>query len=179
VELLVRGAACIVGGLLGLGLGRWLVEQGALLGSINLVYLTLLGLLLGYLLSPPLVRYAHRLRRWLQALPPDAVLAAGFGATAALLITVLLNSVLERVPGFSWQLSLLMTLTLVAASSWFFVANRQLLLRVHSAPPAAPPPSPCSPHRARHLGADRRPRGGDGREELLGRARPAAAGGGL
>lgn len=141
VELLVRGAACVVGGFLGLGLGRWLVAQGALLGSINLIYLTLLGLLLGYLLSPPLVRHAHRLRRWLQALPPDAVLAAGFGATAALLITVLLNSVLERVPGFSWQLSLLMTLTLVGASSWFFVVNRQLFLRVRSAPPTALRPS--------------------------------------
>lgn len=40
---------------------------------------------------------------------------------------MLLNSVLERVPGFSWALSLVLTLVLVVASSWFAVANRKLL----------------------------------------------------
>ena len=127
LELLVRGATCTLGGLLGLGVGRWLLEQGVLTESINLIYLTLLGFLIGYLLSPPLVRGAERLRRWLRVLPPGAVLAAGLGATAALILTVLLNSVLERIPGFSWQLSVVMTVALVGASSWFFVANRHLL----------------------------------------------------
>ena len=49
--------------------------------------------------------------------------------TSALVLTVLLNSALERVPGFSWQLSLIMTLLLVGASSWFFVSNRHYFVR--------------------------------------------------
>ncbi len=143
LELLVRGAACTLGGLLGLLVGRWLLEQDILTESVNLVYLTLLGLLVGYLLSPPLVRWAERLLVWFRRLPPDAVLAAGLGATAALLMTVLLNSVLERIPGFSWQLSVAMTATLVAAASWFFVANRHLLGRLRPTAPilAASPPN--------------------------------------
>lgn len=130
LELLVRGAACVGGGLLGLLVGRWLVAQQVLSESVNLVYLTLLGLLLGYLLSTFLVGPTERTVRWFRQLSPDAVLAAGLGATAALVITVLLNSVLEQVPGFSWQVSVLMTTLLVAASSWFFVRNRALLLRL-------------------------------------------------
>ena len=129
LEVVVRGAACVLGGLVGLFIGRWLVGS-VLTESINLVYLTLLGLLLGYLLSARLVSPAERTVRWFQRLSPDAVLAAGVGATAALVMTVLLNSVLEQVPGFSWQVSVLMTTLLVAASSWFFVRNRALLLRV-------------------------------------------------
>ena len=142
LELLVRGAACTVGGLVGLLLGRWLLAQNVLTESVNLVYLTLLGLLVGYLLSPPLVRGGARLLAWFRRLPPDAVLAAGLGATAALLMTVLLNSVLETIPGFSWQLSVVITATLVGASSWFFVANRHLLGRLRPAAPTpdAPPP---------------------------------------
>ncbi len=130
LELLVRGAACVVGGLAGLLVGRWLLAQHVLSESVNLVYLTLLGLLLGYLLSAPLVGPAERTVRRVQSLSPDAVLAAGVGATAALVVTVLLNSVLEQVPGFSWQVSVLMTALLVAASSWFFVRNRGILLRL-------------------------------------------------
>ena len=130
LELLVRGAACVLVGLLGLLVGRWLVGQNVLSESINLVYLTLLGLLLGYLLSAALVGPAERTLRWFRQLSPDAVLAAGVGTTAALVLTVLLNSVLERVPGFSWQVSVLMTALLVAASSWFFVCNRAIFLRV-------------------------------------------------
>ena len=130
LELLVRGGACVLGGLLGLLVGRWLVGQAVLNESINLVYLTLLGLLSGYLLSAPLVRPAERTVQWLKGLSPDAVLAAGVGTTAALVLTVLLNSVLEQVPGFSWQMSVIMTILLVAASSWFFVRNRAIILRV-------------------------------------------------
>ncbi len=144
LELLVRGAACTVGGILGLLVGRWLLEHGFLSESVNLVYLTLLGFLVGYLVSPPLVRVSERLVSWFGQLPPDAVLAAGLGATAALVITVLLNSVLEEVPGFSWGVSVVMTLVLVGASSWFFVANRHLLGRLR---PTAPVPA-ASPQNA-------------------------------
>lgn len=136
LEAVVRGAACLLGGVLGFWVGRWFVSQGVLTESVNLVYLTLVGLLLGYLLSAPLVGLAERAVHWSRSLPPDAVLAAGLGTTAALVLTVLLNSVLEQVPGFSWQVSVLMTVMLVAASSWFFVHNRALFVRVK--PPTPP-----------------------------------------
>lgn len=147
LEAVVRGAACVLGGVLGYLAGRWFVSQGVLTESINLVYLTLVGLLLGYLLSGPLVGLSERAVRWSRGLPPDAVLAAGLGTTAALVLTVLLNSVLEQVPGFSWQVSVLMTVMLVVTSSWFFVHNRGLFIRVkpltlpEAAQPAAPPVS--------------------------------------
>ena len=78
LEVVVRGVACVLGGLVGLLIGRWLVGP-VLTESINLVYLTLLGLLLGYLLSARLVGPAERTVRWFQRLSPDAVLAAGVG----------------------------------------------------------------------------------------------------
>lgn len=124
LTLLVQGAACLGGAGIGLALAQWLVVRGVLTEPINLLYLMVLGLLCGYLFSRPLVRSAQGLRSWAQQLPPDAVLAAGIGSTCALFATVLLNSVLERVPGFSWQLSLLLTCLLVSASSWFAVVNR-------------------------------------------------------
>ena len=114
LEAVVRGAAGVLGGVLGYLIGRWFVSQHVLNESINVVYLTLVGLLLGYLLSGPLVGLSERAVRWSRALPPDAVLAAGLGTTAALVLTVLLNSVLEQVPGFSWQVSVLMTVMLAA-----------------------------------------------------------------
>ncbi len=144
LEAVVRGAACVLGGVLGYLVGRWFVSQGALNESINLVYLTLVGLLLGYLLSGPLVGLSERAVRWSRSLPPDAVLAAGLGTTAALVLTVLLNSVLEQVPGFSWVVSVLMTVMLVVTSSWFFVHNRGLFIRVKplTPPEAATPAAP-------------------------------------
>ena len=132
----------MLGGLIGLLVGNWLIGRHVFSESVNLVYLTLVGLLLGYLLSGPLVGVAERVKRWASALPPDAVLAAGLGTTAALVLTVLLNSVLEQVPGFSWQLSVLMTGVLIVTSSWFFVFNRGLFIRVK---PLGSTPETASP----------------------------------
>lgn len=136
----MQGAACVGGALGGLGAARFLLGLGVLTEPINLVYLTLLGLLCGYLVSPPLVRAARALQTWVKRVPPGAVLAAGMGAAFALFVTVLLNSVLERVPGFSWPVSLLLTLLLVGASCWFSVANRTLLTPsvLRAAPPSPP-----------------------------------------
>lgn len=126
---LTRGLSSLAGALLGWLLAEWLVARDILSGPINIVYLTLLGLLLGYLLSSPLAEYCDQLSskafRRISQIPPDAVLAAGVGVTVALLITVLLNSVLEDIPGFTWYWSLIITFVLVTASGWFFVANRQ------------------------------------------------------
>ena len=83
LEAVVRGAAGVLGGVLGYLVGRWFVSQHVLNESINVVYLTLVGLLLGYLLSGPLVGLSERAVRWSRALPPDAVLAAYFGRLGA------------------------------------------------------------------------------------------------
>ncbi len=130
---LARGVIALAGAFLGLLIALWLIQAGLLDGVINLVYLSILGLLAGFLLSPPLAaRWAGAWRHLLERLgniPPEAVLAAGIGATIALIITVLLNSVLKDIPGFTWYWSLLITLVLVTASGWFFVVNRQLFSR--------------------------------------------------
>ncbi|MDZ7702950.1 MAG: hypothetical protein U5L04_00520 [Trueperaceae bacterium] len=117
---------------LGLWVADWLVSNDLLAGPINIVYLSLVGFLIGYLVSAPLAHRWDRLwRRFIDKVsqvPPEAVLAAGTGVTVALIITVLLNSLLEQVPGFTWYWSLLITLLLVIASSWFFVVNRHMFV---------------------------------------------------
>jgi uncharacterized protein YacL len=139
---LVWTALAVAGGLIGVSAGGWLLDRGWLVGPNNLVYLTALGLLLGLLVG---VRVGDRWglvleRAWRRSLdlPPEAVLAAGTGATVGLLVTVLLNNVLAVVPGFTWYWSLLIAATLVMASSWFFVVNRRLFAVTSVARPAAP-----------------------------------------
>lgn len=128
--LLTRAALLLVGGLVGYQVAFWLLTRGLLSGSINLVYLTLLGVLSGYLASAPLAARAERMWQRLQQrvrhIPPQAVLAAIVGTIVALVITVLLNTLLSGVPGFTWYWSLLLTLVLVSACVWFFVNNVQL-----------------------------------------------------
>lgn len=115
----------------GMLLGIWLDGQGVLNGGINLVYLSFLGLLVGYLLSIPTARLWERnwykLFERIRAVEASTIFAAGLGTIIALIITVLLNSILERVPGFTWYWSLLITCGLVASSVWFFVSNQVLL----------------------------------------------------
>jgi uncharacterized protein YacL len=128
--LIIRLALASVGAVVGAGVAAALLDRGWLTGPNNFGYVTLLGLLLGYLVSGPLAdRWGGGLDRFLRRasrLPPDVVLAAGSGATLALLITVLLNNVLAAVPGFTWYWSLLIAAVLVVATSWFFVTNRRL-----------------------------------------------------
>jgi uncharacterized protein YacL len=128
--LLARGVMTLLGATLGMVAGNQLLIRNILTGPNNLLYLTLVGLLLGYLVSAPVARAWSRLWGRLAGraseIPPEAVLAAGTGATVALLIAVLLNNVLAQVPGFTWYWSLLIATLLVAGSSTFFVANRRL-----------------------------------------------------
>lgn len=127
---LARALLSVLGAALGYGAAQFLLQREVLSGTLNLVYLTLLGLLIGLLVSPPLARrwdaLWQRLARVTGAVPPQAVLAAIVGSTVALVITVLLNTLLSDVPGFTWYWSLLLTLVLVTASASFFVKNRQL-----------------------------------------------------
>jgi uncharacterized protein YacL len=140
----LRALLALLGGLLGYGVADWLLRREILTGGINAVYLTLLGMLSAYLVSGPLaVRGARGLRSLLvraRRVPPEAVLAGLVGTTVALVITVLLNTLLTSVPGFTWYWSLLLTLVLVTACSWFFVGNRQLFAGLRpGAVPALPP----------------------------------------
>jgi uncharacterized protein YacL len=141
----VRAALAVAGTLTGATLGGWLHDGGWLAGPNNFVYLTLLWTLLGILVGvragDPWGRALDRAWQRATDVPPEAVLAAGTGATVGLLVTVLLNNVLGVVPGFTWFWSLLIAVGLVTASSWFFVVNRKLfrVARVAGAPvPAAP-----------------------------------------
>jgi len=139
VQTFARATLSLLGGLLGYLIASLLIRFKVLSDPINLVYLTLLGLLLAFLLSAPFAkRFADLWQSFLvftKRVPPQAVLAAGLGATVALVITVLLNTLLENVPGFTWYWSLLLTAVLVTSSSWFFVINRHLL---NVTAPAAP-----------------------------------------
>lgn len=133
VVLLVRTLAVLVGGVGGFLLAGWLIAGDYLSGTLNLLYLTTVGLLVGYLVSSRLALRAERLWRKvverLARIPPDSVLAAGIGATVALIVTVLLNAILEGVPGFAWYWSLLIATVLVVSSAWFFVVNKSLFTR--------------------------------------------------
>jgi len=115
----------------GMLLGIWLDNLNVLNGGINLIYLSFLGLLIGYLLSIPTARLWernwYRLFARIQAIEAGTIFAAGLATIVALIITVLLNSILERVPGFTWYWSLLITIALVASSVWFFVSNQSML----------------------------------------------------
>jgi uncharacterized protein YacL len=128
--VIIRVPLAAAGAILGLGWGSWWLDLGWLTGPNTLLYLSIVGLLVGYLVSGRIAeRWGGHVARWLQRvgdLPPDIVLAGGSGATVALLITVLLNTVLDAVPGFTWYWSLLIAVLLVTASSWFFIANRRI-----------------------------------------------------
>ena len=145
---LTRWAISATMALLGFLAARFLLERGILVGPNNLLYLTALGALIGYLISgrPAVViaRIAEGLQQRAGDVEPEVVLAAGTGATFALLMAVLLNNVLAPVPGFTWFWSLLITLILVVAVSGFFVANRELFPFIRG-PAAATPGVPLGP----------------------------------
>jgi uncharacterized protein YacL len=111
-----------------------------------------LGLLLGYLVggrpADAGARALDGVVRRFAKVPPEAVLAAGTGATVALLITVLLNNVLAPVPGFTWYWSLLIATVLIApprgsSSSTAAVRGRaRPRRRSHDEPPAGPATAP-------------------------------------
>lgn len=123
--LFAKGFLVLLGAFGGYLVASLLRQVEALSDPINLVYLALVGLLIGLLVSTPLARrWENFWRNLARGIPPQAVLAAGVGATVALIITVLLNTLLESVPGFTWYWSLIITAVLVTASSWFFVTNR-------------------------------------------------------
>jgi len=113
---------------LGYLVAAWMHRHAMLSSPINLVYLTVVGLLLGLLLAPRLdyqIRAGLRRleERW-QALPPELPLAVAAASVVALLAAVLLTTLLSTVPGFTWYHSLAIALVLVVVFS--FVAVRYM-----------------------------------------------------
>lgn len=121
-------AALGVGGALA---AQALLARGWLSGPNNVLYLSLVGLLGGWLIGAAPARWAERrVRRVAERLadvPADAVVAGFVGALAGLLLTVLLDNILASVPGFTWYWSLLIATLLMASSISFFVVNRDIL----------------------------------------------------
>lgn len=131
VALLVRAAFAAGLGAVGAIIAARLLARGVLTGPNNVLYLALLGLLLGWLIGSRPARWIDariaRIAKRLGSAPPEAVLAALTGATVALILTVLLNNVLASVPGFTWFWSLLIAGLLMVSTTAFFVANRRVL----------------------------------------------------
>jgi len=129
--LLVRAALAAGLAVVGAIVASRLLASGVLTGPNNVLYLALLGLLLGWLIGARPARWADahvgRIAERLGSAPPEAVLAAITGATVALVLTVLLNNVLASVPGFTWYWSLLIAGLLTISTTAFFVANRRVL----------------------------------------------------
>ena len=131
IAVLLRGTLALLLGIGGAILGEYLLAAGTLIGPANVAYLALVGLLTGWLLAARPARWgARRIGRLadrLRTLPPDAVLAGTIGATVALTLTVLLDSVLANLPGMTWGVSVLLATVLTTAFIAFFVANRRVL----------------------------------------------------
>ncbi len=139
---LASGLFTVAGGVAGYLLSVWLLEpRGLLAGPNNLFYLTVVGALSAYLLTRGLARRAGRL--WasgmhrVSSVGPDAVVAGMVGATVGLVLTILVNSVLAEVPGFTWYWSILIALLAVTSCGGFFVANRRVLPGLRTAAAAA------------------------------------------
>src|SRR5690606_7507230 len=80
--------------------------------------------------------WARGVRR-VSSVGPDAVVAVLAGATVGLVLTILVNSVLADVPGFTWYWSILIAVITVVGCAGFFVANRGVLPGLRSAAVAA------------------------------------------
>jgi uncharacterized protein YacL len=115
---------------LGYELGIGLDARGLLSSPINLVYLTVVGLLIGLLLAPRLDYLLSRFLRGLeerwQALPPELPLAVAAASVVALLAAVLLTTLLSSVPGFAWYHSLAIALVLVIVFGYVAVRYMHL-----------------------------------------------------
>lgn len=144
---LASGLFTIAGGAVAYVLSLWLLQpRGLLAGPNNLLYLTVVGALTAYLLTRGLARrggrlWARTLRR-VASVSPDAVVAGLVGATVGLVLTILVNSVLAEVPGFTWYWSILIALIAVTGCGGFFVANRGVLPGLRTAAAVSVPALP-------------------------------------
>jgi len=121
--------------------GQIMITRGLIGGKINLIYLTLAGLLIGLLLAPRL-EYLYRVtvekaeREW-NKLPPELPLAVTIATTFALLLAVLLTTLLSSIPGFAWYHSLLIAVVLTVATSAVAIRNLHFFRREGGERPSA------------------------------------------
>ncbi len=129
--LIVRTLFLALGAYGGYLFADFLMAKDIFRTPINLLYMSLVGLLIGYVVGTPLASYSEiilaKVRARFAKISPQTILASGIGLTMALIISVLLNTLLEKIPGFTWYWSLILTVVLATASMWFFTANKQLL----------------------------------------------------
>lgn len=112
---------------LGFEFGAVLDARGLLSSPINLIYLTVVGALLGLLLAPRLeyviLRGIDRIEKGWRRLPPELPLAVTAASVVALITAVLLTTLLASVPGFAWYHSLGIALVLILAFGYGAVRN--------------------------------------------------------
>jgi uncharacterized protein YacL len=126
VRLFVMLVGLLVGWLAG---GALASAQADELGRVNTLSLMLAGALSALLFAPRaeklLTGGAARFSQWYVSLSPRAVAAATFGLIVALLLSVLLNSLFQGLPFYTWWLSLLVTATLGAFFVHFAVGHAE------------------------------------------------------
>lgn len=135
---LVKMIVVLIAGVGGYYFADFLMAKELFTATINLFYMTLVGIMLGYIIGTPIAAYLEsvwsKFRRYMSKISPLSILAGGLGLTVALIISVLLNTLLESIPGFTWYWSLILTVLLASASMWFFIANKKLLSGFASRP---------------------------------------------
>lgn len=114
-----------------------LEPRGLLAGPNNLLYLTIVGALTALLFTRGPARRVGRV--WARtvnraaSIGPDVVVAVIVGATVGLVLTILVNTVLADIPGFTWYWSVLIAVIAVVGCAGFFAANRRVLPGLRSA----------------------------------------------
>ncbi len=128
---LVKMIVVLIAAFGGYYFANFLMTKEIFTAPINLLYMSLVGLMLGYIIGTPIAVYFEsiwiKFRNYMSNISPLSILSAGLGLTLALIISVLLNTLLESIPGFTWYWSLILTVLLASGSMWFFTANKQLL----------------------------------------------------
>ena len=132
------GVFTLAGGAAAYFLSLTLLEpRGLLAGPNNLFYLTIVGALTALLLTRGPARRVGRV--WAStvnraaSVGPDVVVSVIVGATVGLVLTILVNTVLADIPGFTWYWSVLIAVIAVVGCAGFFVANRRVLPGLRSA----------------------------------------------
>ncbi len=131
IRLALRLGVGVLGSVAGSWVGGRAVAAELLTEPVNVLYLGVLGFLVGTLIGRPLAAAGtariERLVERTRTLSPDVVISGTIGATVGLLITVLLDNVLANLPGMSWIASLVVAVTLTTTFGAFFVTNRTML----------------------------------------------------
>jgi len=122
--------------ILGYFLGNVLENNGLLGNPINIVYLTLSGLLLGVLfgvLALPRItihlgKLGRKFLKWWRHVPPEKPLAVVAATTLALFFSVLITTLLGQAPWFGWYFSLAISLLIMTVLN-FLALSRSGLFR--------------------------------------------------